>query len=90
MGSGAEQVHALGADDFPRGCQRGPKVGHRLRDVVADSGDDLDGVTQQFLVYMRVFTEMRDDIARAVAQVAGFGVDERTSTRRPELDAPTP
>ena len=45
--------------------------------VVADAGDDLDGVAQQFLVHVRVFADLGDDRGGLVGQVAGLGVDER-------------
>ena len=77
MRARAEQLHAAVAHDAARGQQRGAQVVHRLAGVVADAGDDLDGVAQQFLVHVRVFADLGDHRGRLVAQVAGLGVDER-------------
>ena len=57
-------------------AQRRAQVVHRLAGVVADAGDDLDGIAQQFLVHMRVFADLGDHRGGLVAQVAGLGVDE--------------
>ena len=76
MGARAEQLHAAVAHDAARRQQRVAQVVHRLPGVVADAGDDLDGVAQQFLVHARVFTDLGDHRGGLVAQVAGLGVDE--------------
>jgi hypothetical protein len=78
MRTGAEQFHAAATDDFARGRQCRPQIIHRLRHGIADAGDDLDGVAQQFLVDVRVVLAQFDDHFRGlVADVAAFGVDER-------------
>ena len=85
MRSGAEQLHATIANYRARGRQRRPQVIHRLRHGIADAGDDLDGVAQQFLVDTRiVLAELLDDLSGHIADVAGFGVDERELPFDPE------
>ena len=76
VGARAEQLHPAVAHDVARWHERGAQILHRLPGVVADSGDDLDGVAQQFLVHARVFADLGDHRGRLVAQVAGCGVDE--------------
>ncbi len=77
VGAGAEQLHAAVAHDLAGGAQGLAKIVHRLGGAVADAGDDLDGVAQQFLVHARVFADLGDDRGGFVAQVTGRGVDER-------------
>ena len=60
------------------------KILHRLRGAVADAGDDLDGVAQQFLVHTRVFADLGENRGGFVAQVAGLRVDERELPFDPE------
>src|SRR6476620_4681749 len=77
MRTGAEQLHPAATDDLARGHQRRPQVVHRLRYGIANAGDDLDGVAQQFLVYVWVvLAEFLDHLGRLIAHVARFGVDE--------------
>ncbi len=78
MRTGAEQFHPAAANDCVRGRQRRPQIVHRLRHGIANAGDDLDGVAQQFLVHTRVvLAEFLDHLGGHVAHVAGHGVDER-------------
>ena len=64
-------------DDLERPAQ----VGHRLRDVGADAGDDLDGVLEELLVHPRRVRQPRlgpgEQVRGVVAEVAGTTVDQR-------------
>ena len=76
MRTGAEQLHPAATNYFARGHQRRPQIVHRLRHGIANAGDDLDGVAQQFLVYVRVvLADLLDHLASLIAHVAGLGVD---------------
>ena len=78
MRTGAEQLHPAVANDIARGRQRRPQIVHRVRHGIANAGDDLDGIAQQFLVHVRVvLAELLDHLGGHVAHVAGLGVDER-------------
>ena len=78
MRTGAEQLHPAAANYFARGHQRRPQIVHRLRHGIANAGDDLDGIAQQFLVHVWVvLAELLDHLAGLIAHVAGFSVDER-------------
>ena len=53
--------------------------------VLADAGDDLDGVAQQFLVYVRVFAEFGDHRGGFVAQIAGLASTSANSHSTPTV-----
>lgn len=84
MCAGAEELHAPIPHDAPRRAQGLPQVLHRFARGLADAGDDLDGVAQQFLVHTRVFADLGDHRGGFVAQVAGLRVDERELPLHPD------
>ena len=77
VGARAEQLHPAAVYRRAHRGQGGAQIGHRVAGVLADTGDDLNGVAQQFLVHMRAFADLGDDGRGLVAQIAGDGIDER-------------
>ena len=76
MGARAEEFHTPVFDNRAYRDQRRPQIVHGLRDGVTHASDDLNGVSQQFFVYVRGRTDFGDHRGGLVAEVRRRHVDE--------------
>ncbi len=84
MRAGAEQLHAHRLHDGSHSGECRLQVSHGFVDGRADTGDDLDGVTQQLLVDVRVVANRSQHRRGPVSEVPSLRVNESELPLHPQ------